>query len=223
MTRRELLYAYRKYGTAYDNRVHSPAECTGARKEWIEGNPDIKHVSTSFAERQNRTMRMHMRRFTRLTNGSGSSRQRRCPALHVLQLCPPSCFMRMTPAMAAGVTGKLWEISDIVALIEAKEAEKPAARGRTERKVSQLIDPQPITNENILRVLCIVLVEIRATDDLSRARMLADSFHNAPAMIASGAGPQDTWASVLGTARRLDMERYVVSLLSHVQARQISN
>ncbi|MER8823843.1 hypothetical protein NKH70_29415 [Mesorhizobium sp. M0991] len=80
-----------------------------------------------------------------------------------------------------------------------------------------------ITNENILMVLGIVLVEIRATDDLTKARMLADSFHNAPSNIANGAGPQDTWASVLNTARRLDMERYVVSLLSHVQARQISN
>ncbi|MER8368261.1 hypothetical protein NKH70_17390 [Mesorhizobium sp. M0991] len=86
-----------------------------------------------------------------------------------------------------------------------------------------MIDPKPITNENVLMALGIVLVEIRATDDLSKARMLADSFHNAPAMIASGASPQDTWARVLGTARRLDMERYVVWLLRHVQARQISN
>ncbi|CAN7397893.1 hypothetical protein [Mesorhizobium sp. LjNodule214] len=86
-----------------------------------------------------------------------------------------------------------------------------------------MIDPKPITNENILMALGIVLVEIRAADEISTARMLADAFHNAPAMIASGASPQDTWASVLGTARRLDVERYVVWLLSHVQARQISN
>lgn len=69
-------------------------------------------------------------------------------------------------------------------------------------------------------VLGIILIEIRATDNLVKARMLADSFHNAPTMIASGAGPQKTWESVLGTASRLDMERYVVSLLAHVQARQ---
>ncbi|MET3520043.1 hypothetical protein [Mesorhizobium abyssinicae] len=84
-------------------------------------------------------------------------------------------------------------------------------------------DPQPITNENILKILGIVLIEIRAADDLPTARMLADSFHNAPAMIARGADPQDTWASVLNIARRLEMERYVVSLLNHVQARQISS
>lgn len=84
-------------------------------------------------------------------------------------------------------------------------------------------DPKLITNEAILMVLGIVLVEIRATENLSKARMLADAFHNAPSKIANGADPQDTWASVLGTARRLDMERYVGSLLGHVQARQISN
>ncbi|RUW02283.1 MULTISPECIES: hypothetical protein [unclassified Mesorhizobium] len=94
---------------------------------------------------------------------------------------------------------------------------------RIERKAFQLIDPKPVTNENILMALGIALVEIRASDDLAKARMLADSFHNAPAMIARGADPHDTWASVLSTARRIEMERYVVSLLSHVQAGQISN
>ena len=84
-----------------------------------------------------------------------------------------------------------------------------------------MIDPRPVTSETILRILHIVLIEIRATDKLEKARMLADAFHNAPGMIASGHDPKDIWASVLSTARRLEMEPYVNSLLSHVQSRHI--
>ncbi|GIL03234.1 MAG: transposase [Alphaproteobacteria bacterium] len=123
------------YGTAPDAAKgrYSPAECIGARKTRIEGNPDPKHVSTSFAERQNLTMRMHMRRFTRLTNGFSKKVEQHANAvaLHFMyyNFVRIHKTPRMTPAMAAGVTGKLWEVSDIVALIEAKEAEKPAVRG----------------------------------------------------------------------------------------------
>ncbi|MBA1140210.1 DDE-type integrase/transposase/recombinase [Mesorhizobium neociceri] len=123
------------YGASPDSAKgrYSPAECTGARKERIEGNPDIKHVSTSFAERQNLTMRMHMRRFTRLTNGFSKKVEAHANAvaLHFMyyNFVRIHTTLRMTPAMAAGVTGKLWEISDIVALIEAKEAEQPKVRG----------------------------------------------------------------------------------------------
>ena len=102
-------------------------------KERIEGNPDIKRVSTSFAERQNLTMRMHMRRFTRLTNGFSKKVEAHANAvaLHFMyyNFVRIHASLRMTPAMAAGVTGKLWEIADIVALIEAKEAEKLVVRG----------------------------------------------------------------------------------------------
>ncbi|WP_084507932.1 helix-turn-helix domain-containing protein [Mesorhizobium sp. WSM3224] len=123
------------YGASPDSAKgrYSPAERTGARKERIEGNPDIKHVSTSFAERQNLTMRMHMRRFTRLTNGLSKKVEAHANALalHFMyyNFVRIHSSLRMTPAMAAGVTGKLWEIGDIVALIEAKEADKPTARG----------------------------------------------------------------------------------------------
>ncbi|MCA0058039.1 IS1 family transposase [Mesorhizobium sp. B261B1A] len=123
------------YGASPDSAKgrYSPAECTGARKERIEGNPDIKHVSTSFAERQNLTMRMHMRRFTRLTNGFSKKVEAHANAvaLHFMyyNFVRIHATLRVTPAMAAGVSEELWEIGDIVALIEAKEAEKPMVRG----------------------------------------------------------------------------------------------
>jgi len=112
---------------------HSPAGFVSARKMTVEGNPDPKHISTSFAERQNLTMRMHMRRFTRLTNGFSKKVEAHANAvaLHFMyyNFVRIHASLRMTPAMAAGVTDKLWEIGDIVALIEAKEAEKPTPRG----------------------------------------------------------------------------------------------
>jgi IS1 family transposase len=111
---------------------YSPAECTGARKTRVEGNPDEKHVSTSFVERQNLTMRMHMRRFTRLTNGFSKKIEahENAVALHFAyyNFVRIHKTLRMTPAMAAGVTDRLWEMADLVAIVEA--AEVPAkARG----------------------------------------------------------------------------------------------
>lgn len=112
---------------------YSPAVCTGARKTEIEGKPDRKHISTSYAERQNLTMRMHMRRFTRLTNGFSKKVEQHANAvsLHFMyyNFVKIHSSLRVTPAMAAGVTDKLWEVSDIVALIEEKEAKKPVVRG----------------------------------------------------------------------------------------------
>jgi hypothetical protein len=111
---------------------YSPAECTGAIKTPIEGNPDPKHSSTSFAERQNLNMRMHMRRFTRLTNAFSKKVEN-----HMWSVALFTTFynfvrihktLRVTPAMAAGVTDRLWEIGDIVALVEATDAQ-PGKRG----------------------------------------------------------------------------------------------
>lgn len=132
----------KNYGTSPDSAKgrYSPAECTGARKETVEGNPDPKHVSTSFAERQNLTMRMHMRRFTRLTNGFSKKVEAHANAvaLHFMyyNFVRIHKTLRVTPAMAAGVTDKLWEIADIVALIETKEAEKPMVRGPYKKRAS---------------------------------------------------------------------------------------
>lgn len=114
------------YGAAPESTEgrYSPAECIGARKERIEGSPDPKHVSTSYAERQNLTM--HMRRFARLTNGFSKKVENHAyaVALHMMyyNFVRVHSKLRMTPAMAAGVSSRLWEISDIVALVEAAEA-----------------------------------------------------------------------------------------------------
>ncbi len=119
------------YGTTADSFKgrYSPADCTGIIKTRIEGRPDAKHVSTSYVERQNLTMRMHMRRFTRLTNGFSKKVENHgyAVALH----CTFYNFvrihktLRVTPAMAAGLTTQLWEMKDIVALVEAAEAAVP--------------------------------------------------------------------------------------------------
>ena len=94
---------------------YSPAECIGTRKTQIEGNPDPTHVSTSFVERQNLTMRMHMRRFTRLTNGFSKKVENHAHAvaLHFMyyNFVRIHKTLRVTPAMAAGVTDQLWEIA----------------------------------------------------------------------------------------------------------------
>lgn len=123
------------YGSAPESAKgrYSPAECTGAVKTRIEGNPDPKHVSTSYAERANLTMRMHMRRFTRLTNAFSKKLENHAHAvaLHMMyyNFVRIHKSLRMTPAMAAGVSTRLWEIGDIVALVEAAEAQADRKRG----------------------------------------------------------------------------------------------
>ena len=122
------------YGEAPDRIKgrYSPAECIGAEKRRIEGSPDPKHISTSFAERQNLTMRMHMRRFTRLTNAFSKKVENHVHSLALFttyyNFVKVHKTLRMTPAMAAGVADRLWDIGDIVKLVENAEP-KPAKRG----------------------------------------------------------------------------------------------
>jgi IS1 family transposase len=111
---------------------YSPAECIGAKKVAIEGRPDKAHVSTSYVERQNLTMRMSMRRFTRLTNGFSKKLDNHIHALALYfafyNFCRIHKTLRMSPAMAAGVTDRLWSLDDIVARIDAN-APAPKPRG----------------------------------------------------------------------------------------------
>ena len=111
---------------------YSPAECTGIKKIRREGNPDIAHVSTSFVERQNLTMRMSMRRFTRLTNGFSKKLENHVHALALYfafyNFVRIHKTLRMSPAMAAGITERLWSLDDIVAKIDSM-APAPKVRG----------------------------------------------------------------------------------------------
>jgi IS1 family transposase len=111
------------YGeTSEGQKRYSPAEGVGCERHTVVGYPDSEHISTSFIERANLTMRMGMRRFTRLTNGFSKKIENHTAAvaLHMMHynFVRIHSTLRTTPAMAAGVTSKLWEIADIVALLD---------------------------------------------------------------------------------------------------------
>jgi hypothetical protein len=107
------------------------AECIGCHKHRVDGDPDPKHVSTSFAERQNLNVRMHTRRFTRLTNAFSKKVENHAHSVALFAMYYNFVrihkTLRTTPAMAAGVTKRLWEIGDIVYVLEAWEAAPPAS------------------------------------------------------------------------------------------------
>lgn len=133
------------YGTVLEAAKgrYSPAVCLGAKKERIEGKPDPAHVSTSYVERSNLTMRMHMRRFTRLTNAFSKKVENHAyaVALHMMyyNFVRIHSKLRITPAMAAGVSDRLWEVADIVALVEAAEtASAPKVRGSYKKTAAEI-------------------------------------------------------------------------------------
>jgi IS1 family transposase len=123
------------YGPAPEaQRRYSPPECVGCETRVIEGSPDPAHISTSYVERQNLIMRMHMRRFTRLTNAFS---KKFISHVHMVALYTVwynwvriHKTLRVTPAMAAGLSGSLMTMEDVVALIDAREA-TPKKRGPT--------------------------------------------------------------------------------------------
>jgi hypothetical protein len=128
------------YGeTVEGQKRYSPAECIGCYGKRIEGRPDARHVSTSFAERQNLTMRMSIRRFTRLTNAFSKKLENHAlsVALHYFNynFCRIHKTLRVTPAMAAGVTDRVMDMSDLAALIAAQEA-PVAKRGPYKKKAA---------------------------------------------------------------------------------------
>jgi IS1 family transposase len=121
----------KQYGPSYEGasgsaeRRYSPALCIGAIKVPIMGNPDPKHISTSYAERNNLNVRMHSRRMTRLTNAFSKKIENHCyaMALHFLyyNFVRVHQTLKVSPAMAAGVTKHLWEMKDVVEMLEVWE------------------------------------------------------------------------------------------------------
>ena len=110
------------YGNnAEGQKRYSPAECIGCEKKTIKGRPDPEHVSTSYVERQNLTVRMHNRRFTRLTNAFSKKIENHAASLAIhymhYNFVRIHQTLRVTPAMAAGVTARLWSIEDIIGLL----------------------------------------------------------------------------------------------------------
>ena len=118
---------------------YSPPQCIGARKVGIEGDPDPSLISTSYAERQNLTMRMSMHQFTRLTNAFSKKIENHVHAisLHFMNynFCRLHQSIGVTPAMEAGVTDRLWEVGDIVKLIE-DATPAPGPRGPYKKRNS---------------------------------------------------------------------------------------
>jgi len=108
---------------------YSPAQIQGAKTYCCTGKPDPAHISTSYVERQNLTMRMSMRRFTRLTNGFSKKAENHgySVAIHFMHynFVRIHQSLRITPAMAAGVTQKLWSLTDMVRVIEDWETARP--------------------------------------------------------------------------------------------------
>lgn len=121
----QLVKLYGDAPNAGPERKYSPNICLGARPTTVTGNPDIAHVSTSYVERQNLTMRMSMRRFTRLTNGFSKKLENlgHAVALHFMYYNFGRIHqsLRITPAMAAGISDHVWELEEIAALADRLE------------------------------------------------------------------------------------------------------
>jgi IS1 family transposase len=116
------------YGASLENETrYSPATCIGCEMKEVSGRPDPKHVSTSYVERQNLTMRMHMRRFTRLTNGFSKKIDNHAyaVALHFMycNFVRIHQTLRVTPAMEANLCDHAWTIEELVAMGECGDAE----------------------------------------------------------------------------------------------------
>jgi hypothetical protein len=128
----QLVKTYSETPDQSPERKYSPGICTGAYSKRITGKPDMQQVSTSHVESHNQKMRQHMRRFTRLTAGHSKKFANHCHALAIYfafyNFVKVHGSKRMSPAMAAGIETRLWEMADLVTYIDAR-APKPGPRG----------------------------------------------------------------------------------------------
>lgn len=127
------------YGPAPEGtHRYSPAGLKGIRIETISGNPDPAHISTSFVERHNLSLRMHQRRMTRLSNGFSKKIENLAASISLYAMWynfhRQHSSLRISPAMAAGVTDHLWSYEEIAALVQAAEDAKPRKRGPYKKK-----------------------------------------------------------------------------------------
>ena len=125
------------YASTQDEHRYSPAVCTGCEKRAISGDPDPKHVSTSYVERSNLSIRMGLRRYARLTNAHSKKLENHCAALAIYfmhyNFARIHSTLRCSPAMAAGVTPHLWSVEEIVRLLPV---EAPKTRGPYKKKAA---------------------------------------------------------------------------------------
>ena len=121
----------KQYGTAPEaEKRYSPPVCLGTERTVIHGNPDQAHISTSYVERQNLSMRVGIRRFTRLTNAFSKKLANHVHALSIYfmhyNFVRIHQTLRVTPAMEAGVTDRLWSLADMVGSVDEREANQKA-------------------------------------------------------------------------------------------------
>jgi len=121
----QLVKMYGTLGqTKEEHRRYSPTDCTGIRKERVTGDPDMKHVSTSHVERANLTMRMHMRRFTRLTNAFSKklANHMHAVSLHFMyyNFCKIHMSLRVTPAMETKIDDHVWSMEEVVMMADTQ-------------------------------------------------------------------------------------------------------
>jgi IS1 family transposase len=125
------------YGSDSFDTKYSPGECIGTQMAVLQGNPDPKHISTSYVERQNLTMRMSIRRFTRLSNGFSKKLQNHeaSVAMYFMyyNFCRVHQTLRVTPAMEAGLTDHVWSIAEMASIVPEPE---PKKRGAYKKRIS---------------------------------------------------------------------------------------